>query len=284
MIPMNSRIWWLTTLALMLTPTGAIAQDSATALSRDGTVVMVNKDVNGERWAISYDPSQHYVSGNVLLPSGGVDFIDCTITRDVPEAVDLTCYGGTAGWVEIGNVTLSRAFLGNWPIGGNANQPTPHPTPRPTAKPTPQQTATPRQTQTPLPEPASCVNIRGVHPVYGTGALFACEGFGCTSQAFINQVGCRLTSQFATGSGTLTLSATINRLGIVAGSITRAPVFGSSALTVLVEGRGTVRGPSATLYRFDYYGGALAGTGYISVSDGGSASAAFLDRPVDLFE
>lgn len=249
---------------LGVAPRLALCQ-STSVLSRDGKVVMVNKDVNGERWTITYDPERAYVSGNVLRPDGGADFLDCTITRDVQSAVDLSCYFADAGWTFIGNVTLSRTFLGNWPIGGNEN-PTPTPTPFP------------------FPEPTSCLNIRGLRRLAGTGTVLDCFGGG--PEVFIQQVGCRITGQFSDFGTTVRLEATIGDFGLIGGRLT---VGNQRVLTV--EGKGLTRqsicsNPTANsrFLSFDYFGGSDSGRGQIAIPLPGSASQAFLDAPVDLID
>ena len=42
-------------MALLLAMSSLATAQSSTVLSRDGSVVLIKKDVNGERWAITYD-------------------------------------------------------------------------------------------------------------------------------------------------------------------------------------------------------------------------------------
>ena len=257
-------------MALLLAMSSLATAQSSTVLSRDGSVVLINKDVNGERWAITYDPDRGYVSGNVLLGNGGVDFIDCVITRDVAPSVDLSCYGAADGWVYLGSVTLSRNFLGNWPIGGNVGA-TPVPTPRPT----------------PRPEPVSCLNIRGLHKVTGTGTILgSCSG----TETFFQQTGCRVSADFFFFGRRVQLSAAIGDFGLTGGTLTVTGLGGGTPRVLTLEGQGLTRqpvcgNPSGNRYlAFDYYGGTDSGRGYIEIPLPGSASAAFLDTPSSLFD
>jgi len=272
----TARLIPLVALAALLSFVTTASGQSASVLSRDGQVVLVNKDVNGERWAITYDPERRYVSGNVLTPDGGADFIDCEITRDVPASVDLICYAAGNGWVPIGLVSLPRSFFGNWPIGGGDG------------------------------EPATCLNIRGLRVIFGTGPAFRCGASNCGYEVFVQQSGCRITADFATAFGSLRLEATIGSLGLGAGTITRAGA--PSPVTLQLEGRGLTRqrlnGSTSSTSRFlafDYFGGTDAGRGLIEIPlppganptprptarptpRPGSASQAFLDLSADLFE
>jgi hypothetical protein len=79
----------------------------------DGTRTLINKDVNGERWAITYDAVRSSVSGNVTLPDGGVQFIDCLARDVVGENVPLLCESPQGDdWGSIGEVDVPASFLG----------------------------------------------------------------------------------------------------------------------------------------------------------------------------
>lgn len=78
----------------------------------DGRRTLVNKDVNGERWAITYDRDRRAVTGNVLLPAGGATFIDCAIVQVAGDTLTLACrIADGAGWRDVGPVTLPTSFL-----------------------------------------------------------------------------------------------------------------------------------------------------------------------------
>jgi hypothetical protein len=83
------------------------------ARTRGGQSILVNKDVNGERWAITYDEGRQSMTGNVLLPDGSATFIDCDARPQGVSDVGCTCYSfnGT-NWSFLANVSLPRAFFG----------------------------------------------------------------------------------------------------------------------------------------------------------------------------
>lgn len=103
-------------LALLLIGWSFLLGDFANAqlvASRDGARTLINKNVNGERWAISYDPGRGSVRGNVLLPNGGAAFIDCVVNERTGSELALTCYGGEADrWEYLAAVRLPNSFFG----------------------------------------------------------------------------------------------------------------------------------------------------------------------------
>lgn len=57
----------------------------------DGTTILVNKDVDGNRWAITYNGVRQRVTGNVTVGSGGVVFLECGVAGDDGESLELAC-------------------------------------------------------------------------------------------------------------------------------------------------------------------------------------------------
>jgi len=110
-------------LALLVFSSLLVLADCAFAqliATQDGTRTLVNKDVNGERWAITYDPARASVTGNVLLPSGGVAFIDCGVGSTIGGQISLSCYEGKVDhWEYLAAVQLPESFLG---LGGQGCQ------------------------------------------------------------------------------------------------------------------------------------------------------------------
>jgi hypothetical protein len=97
----------------------------------DGKAILVNKDVGGDRWAITLDPERASVSGNVFVAGADAQFVWCTITgslgdpaRDLENAVLITqcygagpcsddqfCGGGLGSWQPLGEVRLPGSFF-----------------------------------------------------------------------------------------------------------------------------------------------------------------------------
>lgn len=96
-------------LALLTLASAVFAAESAP--TRDGSRILINKDVNGERWAITYDEPRGSVTGNVLLPGGGATFIDCDTQRS-GSTLNLSCYDYGAAWRFLANVSLPVSFFG----------------------------------------------------------------------------------------------------------------------------------------------------------------------------
>lgn len=84
----------------------------------DGRQVMVNKDVGGARWAITYNRDDATLTGNVFFPGGGPPvFLFCD---PIAPPARFACYGAdacvTASCIDqydfIQDVTLPAGFLG----------------------------------------------------------------------------------------------------------------------------------------------------------------------------
>ncbi|MFM8412621.1 MAG: alpha/beta hydrolase-fold protein [Alphaproteobacteria bacterium] len=108
---------WLLALGLVAAP----ASGRESGFQADGDVALVNKDVNGARWAITYDRPNARITGNVFPFDGGPpSFVVCDV-RSVDLAGELSadCSGAggcTAcpcgpGWTRIGTVTLPASFF-----------------------------------------------------------------------------------------------------------------------------------------------------------------------------
>jgi subtilisin family serine protease len=88
---------------------------------------LISKDVGGERWAITYNPDDQTVTGNVFSPDGGAPkFVWCDRTGDDGDPdpytvqIDFTCSGAdacespscpTGEWSQIAQVTLPGSFF-----------------------------------------------------------------------------------------------------------------------------------------------------------------------------
>jgi hypothetical protein len=68
--------------------TPAIAK-SPVRFTPDGAAILVNKDVHGERWAITFDADRSTVSGNVFIGDSVVKFLWCGITDATGDGNDL---------------------------------------------------------------------------------------------------------------------------------------------------------------------------------------------------
>lgn len=105
------------------TPTPRPTASSAAAgvrPGRDGNSVLVNKDIGGERWAISKN-ADGTITGNVFFPDGRPPaFVFCEETGDDGENLQLACYGSDRcsaapcppeAWNFIADVELPLAFF-----------------------------------------------------------------------------------------------------------------------------------------------------------------------------
>lgn len=111
------RIFVLT-LALLL-PSVTWSQ-SPTTVSADSRVIMVSKDVGGQRWAITRDLRALTVTGNVFSPEGGpAQFVWCAQRDETSQQISFTCYGASPcgqvscadTWSFIANVDLPSSFF-----------------------------------------------------------------------------------------------------------------------------------------------------------------------------
>lgn len=111
---MNRACRVVSILVVLTAASGSVANAQSELLrTDDGLRTLINKTVGGERWAITLDPERGSVTGNVLLPNGGVTFIDCGIRSSSPPTMDLRCQSGTpAGWSDLGDVSLPASFFG----------------------------------------------------------------------------------------------------------------------------------------------------------------------------
>lgn len=86
----------LAVLALVVAPAIAEAQ-SGVQWTRDRTATLVSKDVDAERWAITYRVDDGHVTGNVFRTDGGpASFIDCDRTSVDDTNATFDCYGADA--------------------------------------------------------------------------------------------------------------------------------------------------------------------------------------------
>lgn len=170
---MISRIWIL---ALLLAFPTAVDAASGVQLTPDLKRTLVNKDLAGERWAITCE-DDGTITGNVYRSTGEPAFVWCDPQGDdgnpdpYAREYELSCYGSDGclaqpcvpeQWSFIANVTLAGSFclppeaspeptLAPTPQATPTSAPTAVPTPRPTQRPTP----SPRPTVRPTPRPTS---------------------------------------------------------------------------------------------------------------------------------
>ena len=82
--------------ALLVAPSLAEAQ-SGVQWTRDRDATLVSKDVNAERWAITYRLSDGRVTGNVFRTDGGPPaFLDCERTSVNDTEATFDCFGADA--------------------------------------------------------------------------------------------------------------------------------------------------------------------------------------------
>jgi hypothetical protein len=114
-------------LAVALRPGAARAQDRGIQTTPDGNLMLVSKDINGERWSISLNLSDGTAIGNVFPSGGGApSFVWCSssniaLTADpTTTQYTLECYGASAcsalpcpasGWTYLQQVQLSGSFF-----------------------------------------------------------------------------------------------------------------------------------------------------------------------------
>ncbi len=110
----------LVTCALAL-PGQAVARESGFQISEQEDYLLVSKDINGERWAMTYDLFDGVITGNVFPVGGGAPkFVVCDVTDEDDQGnITADCKGADActscpcdkGWAEIGVVTLPSTFF-----------------------------------------------------------------------------------------------------------------------------------------------------------------------------
>ncbi|MBY0278722.1 S8 family serine peptidase [Candidatus Binatia bacterium] len=102
-------------------------QPSGLQITPDGARTLISKDVGAQRWAITYNPEDDTVTGNVFSPDGGdPKFVWCERTGDNGDPdpytvqIGFTCSGAdacespscpTGEWTQIAQVTLPGSFL-----------------------------------------------------------------------------------------------------------------------------------------------------------------------------
>jgi len=102
-------------------PAPAEARESGFQVSELEDYAMVSKDVNGERWAMTYDLFDGVITGNVFPTDGSAPkFVVCEVL-DEDESGNITadCKGADActscpclqGWTAIGQVSLPGSFF-----------------------------------------------------------------------------------------------------------------------------------------------------------------------------
>lgn len=120
----------------------ALAAATSTATSGlrrtpDAKLVLVSKDVGGDRWAIARDPSDGTVTGNVFDPDGGpARFVWCepagTSSAVPPSGLQLSCFVADRcaaapcderQWTFIADVPLPSSFFEEPVCGDGATQP-----------------------------------------------------------------------------------------------------------------------------------------------------------------
>lgn len=117
----------LLTFVVVLGSGAARAQDRGIQTSPDGNLMLVSKDINGERWSISLNLSDGTAIGNVFPSGGGApSFVWCSsssiaLTADpTTTQYTLDCYGASAcsalpctasGWTYLQQVQLSGSFF-----------------------------------------------------------------------------------------------------------------------------------------------------------------------------
>lgn len=88
--------------------------------TRDGRATLVQRDVNGERWAITYTLETGQVTGNVLLEDGSTAFLDCDRTEVREGGIGVfSCYSaercgakcGPDAWTFLAQTELPLSFF-----------------------------------------------------------------------------------------------------------------------------------------------------------------------------
>ncbi len=103
---------------------------SPVRMTPDGTAILVNKDVNGARWAIALDLERASVTGNVFVGDTEEKFFWCGIIDSTGDPADLAtqtldmhcftadpctdvagCLAGFGEWHSIGEIQLPGSFF-----------------------------------------------------------------------------------------------------------------------------------------------------------------------------
>ena len=113
----------LTTFFVVRAPAApsAVARESGFQATVARDRALVSKDVNGARWAMSYDRTSGVVTGNVFPTDGGAPkFVVCRVlSSDAQGGLAADCKGADActtcpcatGWTNLGTVTLPAGFF-----------------------------------------------------------------------------------------------------------------------------------------------------------------------------
>jgi hypothetical protein len=120
-----SLLSWLG--AVMLVASAASGQDRGIQTTPDGKLMLVSKDVGGERWSIALNLSDGTAIGNVFPASGGAPSFVWCFAKNVQLAENpadtqykLDCYGASpcsqlpcvaSSWTFIDKVTLSGSLF-----------------------------------------------------------------------------------------------------------------------------------------------------------------------------
>lgn len=114
--------------AILATASSVAAQPSAgTRMTPDGKQILISKDVDGDRWAISINPNDGTATGNVFFPDGRPpQFVWCERIGDdgsldpIDGNIRYSCRGAdqcssspchSSEWVDLGEVDLPGSFL-----------------------------------------------------------------------------------------------------------------------------------------------------------------------------
>ncbi|MBU6281380.1 YHYH protein [bacterium] len=119
--------------ALAIVATGRVradARESGFQATPAFDRLLVNKDVNGERWAMSWDRAGGVVTGNVFPVDGGAPkFVVCRVLgSDAQGGLTADCKGADAciscpcggGWTSLGSVVLPSGFFEDCDGSGGA--------------------------------------------------------------------------------------------------------------------------------------------------------------------
>jgi hypothetical protein len=113
--------------AALASPRAAAAQGRGIQTTPDGKLMLLNKDINGERWSISLNLRDGTAIGNIFPSNGGApSFVWCsaasiTLAKEPTDTqYTLDCYGasacsqlpcGPSGWTHIGTVNLAGSIF-----------------------------------------------------------------------------------------------------------------------------------------------------------------------------
>ena len=95
---------------------GQTGRGSGIQCTPDNSAVLVNKDVGGERWVITFNQRDGFTTGNVIGADGSVTFLACNFGSIENGEVALTC--GTSGSC---SDTSCPAFEGSIPTSVNCS-------------------------------------------------------------------------------------------------------------------------------------------------------------------